>query len=185
MSDNITEVQSVYISSRCLYSKAQVEQALDKMAITITEELSESNPVILCVLTGAIIPMGHLLTRMDFPLEIDYVHATRYQGKTVGKELQWLAKPRIDLTGRNVLIIDDILDEGHTLKGIIDYCQQQGANSVQSAVLVEKYHDRRVKDLSADYVGLGVDDFYVFGYGMDYKDYLRNAPGIYAVTEED
>lgn len=184
MSVSAEQAQSIYISSRCLYNAEQVEAALDKMASEITTRLADSNPLILCVLTGAIIPTGHLLTRLDFPLEIDYIHATRYRGETSGGELHWLAQPQIDISGRVILIVDDILDEGHTLAGIIEHCRKQGAQDVYSAVLVDKHHDRRVSGLHADFVGLDVDDYYVFGYGMDYKGYLRNAPGIYAVTEQ-
>jgi len=117
-------------------------------------------------------------------LEIDYIHATRYRGETAGADLQWKAKPTTALKGRVVLVIDDILDEGHTLQGILEYLQQEQTTEIYSAVLVEKHHGRRVAGLSADFVGLDVDDHYVFGYGMDYKGYLRNAPGIYAVTEQ-
>lgn len=184
MSVSAEHAQSIYISSRCLYNAEQVETALDKMAGEITDKLADKNPLILCVLTGAIIPTGHLLTRLDFPLEIDYIHATRYRGETAGGELHWLAHPRSDMNGRVVLIIDDILDEGHTLAGIVQHCRDEGAKDVYSAVLVEKHHGRRVDGLHADFIGLDVDDFYVFGYGMDYKGYLRNAPGIFAVTEQ-
>jgi hypoxanthine phosphoribosyltransferase len=184
MSVSAEHAQSIYISSRCLYDREQVDAALDQMAMAITQRLADKNPLIICVLTGAIIPMGHLLTRLDFPLEIDYIHATRYRGETAGGDLHWLANPITDLSDRVVLIVDDILDEGHTLAGIIDHCREEGAKDVYSAVLVEKHHDRRVTGLHADFVGLDVDDHYVFGYGMDYKGYLRNAPGIYAVTEQ-
>lgn len=184
MSVTIAQAQSIYISSRCLHDKEAVEAALDKMADEITAKLAEKNPLILCVLTGAIIPMGHLLTRLNFTLEIDYIHATRYRGETAGADLQWKAKPTTSLKDRVVLVIDDILDEGHTLKGIIEYLHKEEVSEVYSAVLVEKHHDRRVEGLNADFVGLDVDDHYVFGYGMDYKGYLRNAPGIYAVTEQ-
>jgi hypoxanthine phosphoribosyltransferase len=184
MSVSAEHAQSIYISSRCLYNAEQVDEALDKMAHEITDRLADQNPLILCVLTGAIIPTGHLLTRLDFPLEIDYIHATRYRGETAGGDLHWLAHPRTDMNGRVILIIDDILDEGHTLAGIIEHCREQGARDVYSAVLVEKHHERRVHGLHADFIGLDVDDYYVFGYGMDYKGYLRNAPGIFAVTEQ-
>ena len=183
MSVTVEHAQSILISSRCLHDKASVEASLDKMATDITAKLAEKNPLILCVLTGAIIPMGHLLTRLNFALEIDYIHATRYRGETAGADLQWKARPSAEVKDRVILIVDDILDEGHTLAGIVEYLQQQGASEVYSAVLVEKHHDRRVPGLQADFVGLDVEDHYVFGYGMDYKGYLRNAPGIYAVTE--
>jgi len=122
------------------------------------------------------------LTKLVFPLEVDYVHATRYGHETTGAHLNWTAKPRLDLQGRTVLLLDDILDEGVTLAAIADYCRQQGAARVLMAVLVEKLHLRKVTPgMRADFSGLEVGDRFLFGYGLDYKGYWRNAPGIYAV----
>ncbi len=165
-----------------LYSRAQVEQALERMAIEITGRLSGEDPVILCVLNGALIPTGHLLTRLHFPLRQDYVHATRYRGDTTGADLEWIGQPSTSLQDQTVLVVDDILDEGVTLASIVEACRQAGAKAVYSAVLVEKLHDRGL-GYKADFVGLTVEDRYVFGYGMDYKGYLRNVPAIMAVPE--
>ena len=153
------------------------------MAEAITAELGDSFPVILCVLTGGIIPTGHIMTRLSFPLETDYLHATRYRGETSGEEVHWLSKPGTSLQGRTVLIIDDILDEGHTLAQVLEFCREEGAREVYTAVLIEKLHDRRVPGVAADFIGLQVDDRYVFGFGMDYKHYLRNLNGIYALGD--
>jgi hypoxanthine phosphoribosyltransferase len=164
-----------------LYGPDEISIALDRMAETITGELADSRPVVLCNLTGAILPAGHLLTRLDFPLEVDHLHVTRYRGDTTGGDrIDWLGKPRIPLTGRTVLVIDDILDEGHTLNAVINYCREEGAERVYSAVLVKKYHERGLP-VVADCIGLEVDDRYVFGFGMDYKGWFRNLDGIYAV----
>lgn len=170
-----------YRTAELLYSEQDVEAALDGMAGQITAQLADSNPLLLCVLTGGIIPTGKLTTRLDFPLQLDYLHATRYRGATRGGELNWIAHPSISLRDRVVLIIDDILDEGTTLAAIIEHCRDEGARHVYSAVLIDKRHDRKFHNIKADFTGLEVPDRYVFGYGMDYKDYLRNAPGIYAV----
>lgn len=175
-------VQKIYDEADCLFEQQQVEAAISKMGEQITTTLGDKNPLLLCVLTGAIVPTGQLLTHLDFPLELDYIHATRYSGKTTGGELHWIALPRNSLQGRVVLVVDDILDEGHTLAEILKYCHAEGASEVYSAALVEKLHERK-QDVKADFIGLEVEDRYVFGYGMDYKDYLRNAPGIYAVKE--
>ncbi|HGN3348776.1 TPA: phosphoribosyltransferase family protein [Pseudomonas aeruginosa] len=87
-----------------------------------------------------------------------------------------------DFIDRDVLIIDDILDEGHTLSAIIDFCKHAGARAVHTAVLVDKEHERKARpDLKASFTGLYCADRYVFGYGMDYKGYWRNAAGIFAV----
>lgn len=173
----------VYQQADCLYSHEQVGKALDNMAQAITRDLAGQNPLFICVMSGAVVTMGHLLTRLAFPLEVDYVHATRYRGDTRGGELHWLARPQSNLKDRTVVIVDDILDEGYTLAAILKDFREHGARDVRSAVLVNKRHKRRVEDLQADYVGLDVDDRYVFGYGMDYHDYLRNVDGIYAVAE--
>ncbi len=172
--------QQVLNDADCLYTQTEVECAFDNMALAITEELKDKNPIIICVLTGAIIPMGQLLTRLNFPLQIDYIHATRYKDGIAGGEIQWISEPRVDIQNRNILVVDDIFDEGTTLQEIIKYCKNKQVKSIYSAVLVNKLHDRKV-NLEADFIGLNVVDRYLFGYGMDYKSYLRNAPGIYAV----
>ena len=163
-----------------LHSKAAVESALDQMAAAITEKMGQQNPIIMSVMNGGLIPCGHLLTRLDFPLRQDYLHASRYRGNTTGSELEWLSHPRESIQDEVVLIVDDILDEGYTLAAIVEACLKEGAKRVYSAVLVEKKHDRS-NGFTADFVGLEVEDRYLFGYGMDYKGYLRNAAGIYAV----
>lgn len=167
-----------------LHGPEAVTGALDRMADEITAALDGTLPIVICVLNGGIIPTGHLLTRLAFPLETDYLHATRYRGKTTGdREIVWLCKPHLNLQERTVLLVDDILDEGHTLKAISGYCRDSGAAQVYTAVLVEKHHDRRVSGMTADFVGLAVEDRYVFGCGMDYKGYLRNLNGIFTLGE--
>ena len=180
---SMKDIKQVISQAECLYTNDQVQSAIKRMATEITYDLSESNPLVLCVMTGAIIPAGHLLSQLTFPLQIDYIHATRYCGNTVGGQLHWIVKPAHPLKGRNVLIIDDIYDEGITLNEIMDYCWSEGANDVKSAVLVNKLHNRKQK-MNISYVGLETNDHYLFGYGMDYHGYLRNMPGIYAVKEQ-
>ena len=175
------EVRAVRDNAVCLHGPEAVQRALDRMAEAITAEIGDSLPLVLCVLTGGIIPTGHILTRLSFPLETDYLHATRYRGETSGQQVHWLSKPETSLQGRTVLVIDDILDEGHTLKQILEFCVEAGASRVLAAVLIEKQHDRRVSGVRADFVGLQVEDQYVFGFGMDYRNYLRNLNGIYAL----
>lgn len=181
-----SHIQAVFERSTILFSKAEIEEALDKLAEQINESLSDKNPILLCVMIGGLVPVGNLLPRLDFPMELHYVHATRYRGETRGGELHWKASPDFNLQGRSVLIVDDILDGGATLAAIIDYCKKAGAAEVLTAVLVDKRHVREHGGLEkADFTALEVDDHYIFGYGMDYKEYLRNAPGIYVVAPED
>lgn len=185
ISDLPEQIRDVFAKATCIYSKPEIEQALDVMAHEISEKLADSNPLFLCVVVGGIVPLGNLLPRLEFPLEVDYVHATRYRNDIVGKELTWKAEPSTDLKNRTVVIVDDILDGGVTLQAIVDYCHAKKAKAVYTAVLVDKYDARLENGLkTADFFGLKIDNHFVFGYGMDYKGYLRNAPGIYMVAPE-
>lgn len=177
-------ILEVYKNSEKLFSLSDINQALDKMAEAIHHKLADTNPILVCVMKGGMVPMGNLLPRLDFPLEIDYVHATRYRGETSGGELEWRVAPSVDFSNRTVLIVDDILDGGVTLKAIMEYYESRGAKDVLSAVLVDKHHKRVVNGLEeADFTGLRIDDYFIFGYGMDYQEYLRNAPGIFRVVD--
>lgn len=185
MSLSLAEINRIRANAVQLHGPGDIHAALDRMAAEISTALGESLPVVLCVLTGGIIPTGHLLTRLSFPLETDYLHATRYQGETGGPEVRWVSEPGISLKGRTVLVVDDILDEGHTLADVLEFCRAAGADRVYSAVLIVKQHERRADTVQADFVGLEVEDRYVFGFGMDYRGYLRNLNGIFALGVDD
>ncbi|MDX8129166.1 hypoxanthine-guanine phosphoribosyltransferase [Methylomonas sp. OY6] len=178
----LEEIGIVKQQALLLHSAEEVEAALDSMAAAITDKLQDSNPLVLCVINGGIIATGKLLPRLDFPLNLDSVHASRYRNATSGSDIHWLFKPTTPLAGRTVLVVDDILDEGHTLQAIVEYCQEQGASAVYTAALFDK--DLQItKPIKPDFIGLTVANHYLFGYGMDYKGYLRNAPGVYACKE--
>ncbi|MGI0119016.1 hypoxanthine-guanine phosphoribosyltransferase [Zooshikella sp. RANM57] len=181
MSADLEHIKQVYAEADCLYTEAEVEAAIERMGQAITAELANSNPLVYCIMNGGLVVSGKLLTKLNFPLEVDYIHATRYRQETTGGELDWKVRPNTSMQDRTVLILDDILDEGHTLAAIVEFCKAQGAKDVQTAVLVEKKHDRKGVDLNSDYIGLQIEDRYIFGYGMDYKSYWRNAPGIFAL----
>lgn len=173
------EIKTVRENADLLFSKAQVEAALDSMALQINQLLADRDVLVLCVMNGGLVVAGQLLTRLTMPLTVDAINASRYQNQTVGSEIEWITKPRTSLKNRTVLLIDDILDAGITLAALYDYCAEQGASSVYTAVLLDKDLPE-LKPITADFVGLKVANRYVFGYGMDYKGYWRNADGIYA-----
>ncbi len=182
MPSNLEHIQQVMAEADILFTEQEVEAAIDRVAQQINQQLFDSNPVVFCVMNGGLIFSGKLLTKLTFPLEQSYLHASRYRNETSGGELFWKAKPEVSFMDREVLIIDDILDEGHTLSAIIEFCKRSGASKVHTAVLMDKKHERKASpDLKADFVGLYCEDRYIFGYGMDYKGYWRNAAAIYAV----
>ncbi len=164
-----------------IHDRDRIAQAISDMGRAIVEQLHGEVPLFLPVMNGALIFAGELALSIPVDLEFDYVHATRYRGTTQGRNLHWIKPPPSGLAGRTVLLVDDILDEGHTLESIRDHCLQHGAGRVLIAVLCQKRHDRAVPGLQADFVGLEVPDRYVFGFGMDYHEQGRNLPAIYAL----
>jgi hypoxanthine phosphoribosyltransferase len=178
----INEANRVLAEAELLADEDAIAAAINRLSEEITFRLCEKRPVLICVMKGGLIFSGQLLPRLVFPLEFEYVHATRYGRSASGGGITWLARPELDLAGRSVLLLDDILDEGVTLAAIADFCRQQGADEVLTAVLVDKRHGRKVAaGLKADFTGIETDDRFLFGYGLDYRGYWRNAPGIYAV----
>lgn len=182
---DIEHIKKVKATADCLYDAAAIEAVLDNMARDIAADLQDKNPLLVCLMNGGLMVAGRLMAKLDFVLQIDFIHASRYREQTQGGAvLDWLVKPHQQLQGRHVLLVDDILDEGQTLYEVKQYCLQQGAAGVLTAVLADKKHDRRKPaGFVADYTGLSVEDRYVFGCGMDYKGYLRNVDGIYAVDD--
>ncbi len=177
-----TEALRVLDEADCLADRQMVESAINRMAAEVTDKIGKSNPLVLCVMNGGLIVCGQLLTRLGFPLEVSYLHATRYGRDTCGGELEWKAPIQVDVSGRTVLLVDDIFDEGVTLLTLADECIKRGAKQVLTAVLVEKQHDRKARPgYRADFIGLEIADRFVFGFGLDYDGVWRNAPGIFAV----
>jgi len=164
-----------------LHERAELEAVIHAMGRRIDAALDGERAVFLTVMNGALIFAGQLALAIRTDLEFDYVHATRYRGATTGKELHWLREPMVPLEGRVVLLVDDILDEGHTLKEVRDDCYRRGAKKVYIASLCTKRHDRLVEGIASDFNGIELPDSYVFGYGMDYYEQGRNLPGIYAL----
>lgn len=172
--------QQILSEAELIYSELEVSEAIDKIAAEITQALSTSTPLVLSVMGGAVVFSGQLLPKLNFPLEFDYVQATRYHNQTQGKNLHWRVLPTQKVQNKIVLLLDDILDEGITLAAIRDKCMELGAKKVLIAVLSDK-ETGRPKPVHADFVGLSLPDRYVFGCGMDVYGWWRNLPAIYAL----
>ena len=174
-------------NARVLFDRDTLEAAIERMAGEIRDAYPGGEvPLYLTVMNGGL-PFAAQLAfapgERGLDLEFDYLHATRYRGRTSGSGLAWLHRPATPMRGRKVLLADDILDEGHTLMAVKQWCEDEGAAEVRIAVLAEKIHDRCVDGICADHVGVRVPDAYVFGYGMDYHEQGRNLPAIYALGE--
>ncbi len=174
------EAQATLADADVIHDEAQVSEAVARVAATISADLGEKCPLVLCVMTGGLVFAGQLLTQLRFPLQFDYLHVTRYGQDTAGGALSWKAAPWTSVKDRIVLVVDDILDQGVTLAVIRDRLLQLGAAEVRTAVFADKDNGLD-KPIRADYVAVSVPNRFVFGYGMDVRGAWRNLPAVYAV----
>jgi len=161
-------------------SAADVEAAISRLAAEIQQQFRDRYPLVLVVMGGAVVFAGQLLPRLRLPLDLDYIHASRYGAATKAGGIDWRVEPPRSVRGRAVLVLDDILDGGHTMCAIRDRLLELGAASFHCAVLVEKILQEG-KPIVADFVGLRIPDRFVFGCGMDAKGFWRNLPEIRAM----
>jgi hypoxanthine phosphoribosyltransferase len=168
--------------SDLIASREAIQAALARVASQVSERLASSYPLVLAVMGGAVVFAGQMLPLLRFPLDFDYIHASRYGAETRGAQIEWRVLPAASVHGRAVLVLDDILDGGQTMAAIRERLLELGAASFHCAVLVDKRLGRP-KPIRADFVGLEIADRFVFGYGMDAKGYWRNLPEIRAMRE--
>jgi hypoxanthine phosphoribosyltransferase len=163
-------------------SEETVGAAMNRLAGEISAALSDRYPLVLAVMGGSVYFAGNLLPLLRFPLEFDFIHASRYGNALAGGGISWRAEPRDNVKDRVVLVLDDILDGGDTLFAIKQRILSLGAADCLTAVLTDK-ETGRAKPIRADFVGLPIPDRFVFGCGMDAHGAWRNLPAIYAMKE--
>ena len=181
---NIENALATHQSSKLLFKQNEIDNGIEQIALSISKKISKNFPLVLCVMNGGLYFTGQLMRHWQFPLTLDYVHATRYRLSTLGSDVVWKAYPQNEIKNRHVVIVDDIFDQGFTLEEIKRYCVKQGAKSVTNCFLIRKSHNRRKADIEADFVALECDDFYIYGNGMDLKSHFRNLKDIYALSDE-
>lgn len=175
--------KDILATADLIHPPKRVRAAVARVAGEITARLADTHPLLLCVMSGGVPFSGHLMTQLDFPLEFDYMHVTRYGHDKKGGALTWRSAPWTSVKGRTVLVLDDILDEGLTLAAIVERIKQLGAKECYTAVATDKLKSRK-KPITADFVALTVPDRFVFGFGMDVRGAWRNLPAIYALKDE-
>lgn len=180
--DRTARAWQVLDSAELIHSAAAVDAAIARLAAEIAAKLKDRFPLVLSVMGGAVVFTGRILPLLNFPLEFDYIHASRYGAATSGGAIEWKVEPKGNVAGRVVLVLDDILDIGDTLLAIRERVLRLGAQAFYSAVLTDKTKSGP-KPINADFVGLTLPDRYVFGCGMDAHGIWRNLPAIYALNE--
>ena len=167
--------------STVLYNETELSSIIENLASAISQEFVHDIPLFLTVMNGGVFFCTSLLTHIKSPFMLDYIHATRYNNTTSGqREITWYYKPKVEtIKGKRVYIVDDILDEGHTLDEIRKFVLSAGAKECKIVVLIDKNIGKE-KPLAADFVGLSAPDKYLFGYGLDIFGLYRQLPNIYS-----
>ena len=166
--------------STIVYKHDEIIDAISNLALNLNKTYHNKHVIVLPLMNGALTFAGYLLPRLGFDMELDYIHASRYDNNTGGDEIKLIYEPQQNkLEGKYILLLDDILDEGHTLKYTKERLKKYNPLSVETAVLFDKLIDKP-KPLDADYVGLKVPNFYVYGFGLDFNGIGRNMPHLYA-----
>ena len=169
---------------RVLFDGPAIHKRLEEMAARITADYSDRELTVIAILTGSLIFMSDLLRRIPLPLKLDCLRVVSYHGKTqTSGEVVFKQLSFPDVAGRDVLILDDILDTGHTLAAVRKKLEAAKPRSIRVCVLLSK-RKRRVREVDPDYVGFEIDDEFVIGYGLDYMERYRNLPYIGVLRDE-
>ena len=173
-------IQALIRKSSVIYSEIEIKTVIKNIADQVNQTIKTDDLYVLCVMNGALIFAGQLLPRLEKNIQYSYIHATRYAASLTGGPIHWLVKPPIDIEGKTVLILDDILDEGITLREIAATCLAMKAKAIYTAVLFDKEITQE-KSYFPNFIGLKVPNRFVFGYGLDCKGLGRNLPHLYAL----
>ena len=174
------EAEELLKNSTVLYNKEQIESAISKIVNEIEFDIGDEIPLFLTIMNGGMFFSSILLQQIKKPFILDYIHASRYGNESFGSShIAWYRQPNADdVNGRNVYIVDDILDEGHTLFEVNRFILGLGAKSCKQIVMVDKVINKD-KPISAQFVALSAPNKFLFGYGMDIFGVYRNMPNIY------
>jgi hypoxanthine phosphoribosyltransferase len=170
---------------RVLLSKEELHDGVSRMADQILACYEDRQLTIVGVLTGSVVLMADLIRIIDLPMRVGVLQASSYRGATTTRgELVINSELMLDISGRDVLLVDDIFDTGHTLARTIEKMREFGPTSLRSAVLLRK-HGRQEVDYQPDFVAFDIPDEFVVGYGLDYEDMYRNLPYLAALEADD
>ncbi|HJN90683.1 MAG TPA: hypoxanthine phosphoribosyltransferase [Verrucomicrobiota bacterium] len=171
MSDPNADIAKVLVSER------EIQRRVRELAARVQSDFAGRDLVVVGLLTGTLMFLADLVREIDLPLRLDFIGVSSYRDGTKSRELIFTKELRLDVAGRDVLLVDDILDTGKTLRAVIDKLNGMTPRQIRTCVLLSK-KARREYDIPADYVGFEIPDEFVVGYGLDYAEKYRNLRSI-------
>lgn len=169
---------------KILVTEQQIQDSVNQVAEAIRNRESGKPLTVIAIMTGSIVFLADLMRKLDQPIRVGVVQTSSYKGGTTRGPLSINSDMMLDVEGRDVLLVDDIFDTGHTLEKVVEMIDELGPKSVKSAVLLLKRGRQEVK-MRPDYVGFEIPDEFVVGYGLDYRDMYRNLPYLAALEDSD
>ncbi|MEA4982109.1 MAG: hypoxanthine phosphoribosyltransferase [Paludibacter sp.] len=163
-------------------TEAEIQAAVKQVGEAINREMSDTNPLFICVLNGAFMFAGDLMKTVNFPCEITFVKLSSYEGLVTTGNVKEVIGLNESVVGRNVIVVEDIVDTGITMEKIISSLQSKGAKSIKVATFLQK-PEALQRDIQVDYVAMKIPTQFIVGYGLDYDGYGRNLKEIYTVVE--
>ena len=171
--------------NRVLISREEIEAALKRLASEIEKDFRDKNPLVVGILKGSFIFAADLVRLLDFPLEVEFVRLSSYgRGRKTAGELKVVQGLDTPIKGRDVLVVEDIVDTGKSVAYLMEYLRKEKPASLKLCVLTDK-PSRRQTEVKIDYLGFTVPDEFLVGYGIDYDEKYRNLPDIYVLREDD
>ncbi len=173
------------LQKRLLISKEQIETRVSELAKEISRDLEGEDIIVVGILKGAIFFLTDLVRKIDLPLKLDFVEAKSYgSGMESSKNVQFRKFLELDIYGKTVLVVEDIVDTGHTFNALISFLKDKGPKKIVNCVLIDK-KERREVDVKLDYVGFEVPAGFLVGYGLDFDDNYRCLPDIFVLEPMD
>ena len=165
-------------------SQIEIESAIDRICYQINKDLHDKNPLFLVMLNGAFMFASELLKKLDMDCETSFVKFSTYSGTKSNGKAKELIGLNNSIQGRNVVVVEDIIDSGFTMRCLIDKLNSLGVASIRIATMLFKPEAFKF-DYKIDYIGMNIGNEFIVGYGLDYNEYGRNYPSIYKIVEED
>ena len=166
-----------------LISEPRLKRRVRELGRQLEQDFAERELVVVSLLNGTIMFLADLVRYLNLPLRLDFIGVSSYRNGTASRELVFTKELRLDVRGRDVLLVDDILDTGRTLRSVIAKLEQLKPRIIRTCVLLDK-PQRRVEKIEADYVGFKIPDLFVVGYGLDFAERFRNLPFVGVLKSE-
>lgn len=164
---------------RTLFSREEINDRVKKLGIVVSKDYKDKDLVVISLLRGSFIFTADLVRELSIPVNVDFITTASYGHEEVSTgNVEIVHDLRTDVKGKDILIVDDIIDSGYTLKKVVEHLNTKDAKSVKICVMLDKPTRRKV-DLEPDYVGFSIPDVFIVGYGLNYGEHYRNIPYIF------